>query len=175
MGDSLTTIIAIFLAGVLIFIVPLMTISSQRDHAAQLKVETLTTQFVDKVRTTGKLTQNALESYKEQIMATGDVYEVEIRVDILDENPGVKTSQAATTKIGENVYYTLYTSQIEGRLQASSGKTITFKEGDIVSVSVKNTNTTIAQQLRNFFYRLTGADPTIVAQDAGMVAVNGTK
>ena len=95
---------------------------------------------------------------------------------ILDENPGVKTTQAETTKIGENVYYILYTSQIEDRLNTSSDNTLTFKEGDRFSVTVKNTNTTIAQILRNFFYNLTGNGTyQIAAQHAGIVTVNGTK
>ena len=49
-----------------------------------------------------------------------------------------------------------------------------LKEGDIVSVSVKNTNTTISQLLRNFFYRVTGNDSsTIGASNGGIVTVNG--
>ena len=95
---------------------------------------------------------------------------------ILDENPGVKTTQAETTKIGENVYYILYTSQIEDRLKTSSANTLTFKEGDRFSVTVKNTNTTIAQILRNFFYSIAGNGTyQIAAQHAGIVTVNGTK
>ena len=48
------------------------------------------------------------------------------------------------------------------------------KEGDIVSVSVKNTNQTIAQQLKNFFYTVTGNDAyTIAAEHAGVVTSNG--
>lgn len=31
-----------------------------------------------------------------------------------------------------------------------------LKEGDIFSTSVKNTNTTLSQQLKNFFYSVTG-------------------
>ena len=56
MGDSLITIIAIFLAAVLMFIFPLMSISERADDVSQLSVQTATTEFVDKVRTTGKLT-----------------------------------------------------------------------------------------------------------------------
>ena len=49
-----------------------------------------------------------------------------------------------------------------------------LKEGDFVSVSVKNTNTTISQLLRNFFYRVTGNDSsTIGTSNGGIVTVNG--
>ena len=56
MGDSFVTIIAIFLAAILMFVFPLMSISERTDDVSQLSVQTATTEFVDKVRTTGKLT-----------------------------------------------------------------------------------------------------------------------
>lgn len=176
MGDSLITIIAIFLAAILMFIFPLMAISERTDDVSQLVVETATTEFVDNVRSTGKLTLDNYDSYVQEIAATGNAYEVAMEAQILDENPGVKTTQAETTKIGENVYYTLYTTQIEEKLNTSTKNTLNLKEGDIFSVSVKNTNTTIAQILRNFFYQIAGNDTyQVAAQHAGMVTVNGTK
>lgn len=176
MGDSLITIIAIFLAAILMFIFPLMSISERTDDVSQLVVETATTEFVDNVRSTGKLTLDNYDAFVQEIAATGNAYEVSMEAQILDENPGVKTTQAETTKIGENVYYTLYTSQIEEQLNKSTKNTLNLKEGDIFSVSVKNTNTTIAQILRNFFYSIAGNDTyQVAAQHAGMVTVNGTK
>ena len=174
MGDSLITIIAIFLAAILMFVFPLMAISERTDDVSQLVVETATTDFVDDVRSTGKLTLDKYDSFVQQLASTGNSYNVEMEAQVLDENPGVKTTQAETTKIGENIYYNLYTSQIEDKLNAN--KTLTLKEGDIFSTTVKNTNTTIAQTLRNLFYRIAGNDTyQVAAQNAGMVTVNGTK
>ena len=49
------------------------------------------------------------------------------------------------------------------------------KEGDIFSASVKNTNTTMSQQLKNFLYKVSGNDTyTIAAEHAGIVTANGT-
>lgn len=56
MGDSLITIIAIFLAAILMFIFPLMALSERTDDISELSVQTSTTDFVDNVRSTGKLT-----------------------------------------------------------------------------------------------------------------------
>ena len=152
-----------------------MSISERTDDVSQLSVQTATTEFVDKVRTTGKLTLDDYDKYIQTITSTGNSFEVSMQAQILDENPGVKTTQAETTKIGENVYYNLYTSQIESRLNDNTNR-ITFKEGDRFSVTVKNTNTTIAQILRNFLYRIAGNDTyQIAAQHAGIVTVNGTK
>lgn len=174
MGDSLITIIAIFLAAILMFVFPLMAISERTDDVSQLVVETTTTDFVDNVRSTGKLTLDNYDKFVQELASTGNSYSVDMEAQILDENPGVKTTQAETTKIGENVYYNLYTSQIEDKLNKSN--TLTLKEGDIFSTTVKNTNTTIAQTLRNFFYRIAGNDTyQVAAQNAGMVTANGTK
>ena len=54
--------------------------------------------------------------------------------------------------------------------------TIKLKEGDRIAVTAKNTNKTISQILKNFFYQLAGNDTyQIAAQHAGIVTVNGTK
>ena len=174
MGDTLITVIAIALAAVLMFVFPLMTMSDRTDDVSQLSVETATTEFVDNVRTTGKLTLENYSKFVENISSTGNSYDVEMEIQVLDENPGKKTTQAEASKIGENVYYTMYTSQILDELDNSRNGTKTLKEGDIFSASVKNTNTTLSQQLKNFFYTVTGNDTyTIAAEHAGIVTANG--
>lgn len=172
MGDSFVTIIAIFLAAILMFVFPLMSMSERTDDVSLLSVQTATTDFVDEVRNTGKLSLDSYNKYMQTLVSTGNSYEIDIKLQILDENPGIKTTQADTTKIGENLYYNYYTSQVEEKL-SSSGR-ITLKEGDRIAVSVKNTNKTISQILKNFFYNLSGNDTyQIFAQHAGIVTVNG--
>lgn len=173
MGDSLITIIAIFLAAVLMFVFPLMSLSERTDDISQLAVQTATNEFVDNIRTTGKITLENYEKYIQTISATGNSFDVEMKVQQLDENPGIKVTQAEMTKIGENIYYTKYTSQVKEELN-KSGK-MKLKEGDMVSVTVKNTNQTIAQLLRNFFYQVSGSDTAqIAAKHGGVVSVNGS-
>ena len=169
MGDSLTTIIAIFLAATLMFVFPLMTMTNRADDVSQLSVQSLTTQFVDDVRTTGKITSEKYSKFVENIHSTGNTYDVEIEVKVRDENPGKKTTQANSKKIGEDVYYSIYTTQIENTLRNNNAYNL--KEGDIVSVSVKNTNTTMSQQLSGgTSTQLTG---TIAGEASGIVTANG--
>ena len=175
MGDTLITVIAIALAAILMFVFPLMTMSDRTDDVSQLTVETATTEFVDNVRTSGKITMDKYSKFVENISSTGNSYDVEMEAKILDENPGKKTTQASSSKIGENVYYSKYTSQILDELNANNNGVLNLKEGDIFSASVKNTNTTLSQQLKNFFYSVTGNDTyTIAAEHAGIVTANGT-
>ena len=177
MGDTLITVVAIALAAVLMFVFPLMTMADRTDDVAQLSVKTATTEFVDDVRTTGKLTMDKYNKFLESISATGNAYDIEMMAKILDENPGKKTAQTQSTKIGENVYYSMYTSQILDTINPSSGKTqtLSLKEGDMFSVNVKNKSTTLSQQLKNFMYKVSGNDTyTIAAEHAGIVTANGT-
>lgn len=182
MGDTLITVIAIFLAAVLMFVFPLMSISDRNDDISQLAVQTETVEFVDNVRTTGKLTTANYDAFVKKIAATGNSYDVDIEIKRLDENPGKKSAQTATDKIGENIYYSEYTSQIMEKLEQSEenlgeGKgRINLKEGDMITVSVKNTNTTIAQTLKNFFYSISGNSTyQIEGQHTGVVMANGGK
>ena len=172
MQDSFVTVIAIILAAVLMFIFPLMSMSQRTDDVSQLAVQTATEEFVIDVRTTGKLTDDRLDEYLTVLYSTGNSYDVEISVDILDENPGKKTAQVSGNKIGENITYSIYTTHIESNLEQDGY--LLLKEGDNINVSVKNTNTTIAQMFINVFYSITGNDSyAIAAQSSGIVTTNG--
>lgn len=177
MGDTLIVVVVIILGAVILFVFPLMTMSDNTDDITQLTVETAVTEFVDDIRTTGRLSMDKYSGLVETLSSTGNTYDIEMQVQVLDENPGKKTTQAEATKIGENVYYTMYTSQILDTINPSSGvtKTLALKEGDIFSVSVKNTNTTLSQQLKSFLYSVTGNDTYVIgAEHGGIVTANGS-
>ena len=171
MSDSVMTVVAIFLAAILMFIFPLMSTADRGDDVSQQVVQTATTEFVDNIRSTGKITNDKYEAFVQTIASTGNAFDVEMQVEVLDENSNKKTTQASPTKVGENYSYTEYTSQILERI-ANEGQ-YKLKEGDIVSVFVKNTNQTISQILKNFMYRVTGnGNYVIAAQHSGIVNVN---
>ncbi|MCI9039337.1 MAG: hypothetical protein HFJ29_05660 [Clostridia bacterium] len=171
MSDAFMTLIAIMIAAVLILF-PLMSMADRTDDISEITVQTATTEFVDKVKTTGKITVDSYNEFASTLATTGNTYDIEMQIQHLDENPGVKVTQADVTKIGENLYYNEYTSQIEERLH--NDKRIALKEGDIFSVTVKNTNKTIAEMLRGFFYSISGDDTyQISGRHAGTVSVNG--
>ena len=94
-----------------------------------------------------------------------------MEVKVLDENPQRKSIQQNSEE-ENNVYYSIYNSQIETTL--SNNNTYYLKEGDIVTVSAKNTNQTIAQQLKNFFYTVVGKNVyTISSSHGGIVVATG--
>lgn len=172
MSDTLVTIIAIFLAAILMFIFPLMTLADRNDDVTELTVQTSTTEFVEQIRRTGKLTLDQYESFITTLAATGNAYDVELEFQIVDEAPGKKDAIGVAVVIGENVYYSVYTTQIEEKLFADN--VYYLKEGDIVSAKVKNTSTTLSQTLRGFYYKVTGNDTYIITgSSSGTVTTNG--
>ena len=173
---TLITMIALFLAAILMFIVPTMNIADRNDDIAQLEVQTAVTELVDTFRSKGEITLDELDGFIQKISATGNTFDVEIELQILDQNPSKKVTQVETTKIGENIYYTLYTSQILDELRSNPDLRKALKEGDIITVKVKNTNETIAQQIKNFIYSIVGNDTySIYASHSGVVMSNGSK
>ena len=171
MNDTVMSIVAIFLAAILMFIFPLMSTADRTDDISQQAVQTATTEFVDNIRSTGKITSDKYDAFVEKIAETGNSFNVELGVAELDISSKKKTAQAASTKVGGNNYVNIYGSQIEETL-GSTG-VYNLKEGDIVSVTVKNTNKTISQILKNFFYQVTGNNTyNIAAQHSGIVNVN---
>lgn len=173
MESSTITVIAIILAAILMFVFPLMTLSDTSDDVSQLTVQTATSEFVDNIKKTGKITETNYDKFVQEISATGNSYDVELKAKILDENIGKKSDKVAQDKIGENQSYDMYTTQIFDAMD-SNGGVLTLKEGDTISVSVKNTNATISQQLKNFLYKVTGNNSyQIAAEASGMVTTNG--
>ena len=185
MQNSASTIIALFVAGILLFIVPLVTLTDRCDNVAQENVRLIVEEFVTEVKNTGKLTRAQFQEFENKLDSTGNnSYDIEIEVQYLDENPGKKTSQANYTKIGENVYYAEYTTQILKRLGIKTNNedadqkndVLILKEGDIITVEVNNSNSTAGQSLKSSFIGFSNAgEYAISASASGMVTVNGVK
>lgn len=168
MGDTATIILAMFLGAILMFGFPLLTSAEKTDDVAQLAIQEATTEYANKIKTTAYITQEDYDNFVLTLAATGNAYDVEIEVEKLDANPA-KKHVGETTTIGDSVYYKLFTTQVLADLP------LALTEGDIVSVSVKNTNTTIAGQLRNFLYKVSGnGEGNIAAQASGIVTKTST-
>lgn len=185
MQNTTSTIIAILVAGILIFIVPLIALTGRSDNVTQENIQLIVDEFVTDIKNTGKLTRSKYLDFESKLDSTGsNYYDVEIEIKHLDENPGKKTSQTNYTKIGENVYYSEYTTQILNEIgikvnneePKTNNDVILLKEGDIISVDVKNANSTAAQTLKSSFIGFSNSgEYVIVASGSGMVSVNGIK
>ena len=158
-GDSLMAVAAGAAAVIIVTIFPLMSLADRNDDISQMAVQASVTEFGDKVTKTGTLTEDDLTAFQQEINAeTGANCEIEMEVRVLDENPRKKTTQASPTKEGENVSYSMYTSQILDALP------LTLKEGDMFIVRA-TTDTSISKKLNNFFYSVAGEDTNVVAAE----------
>lgn len=172
-GETLITIVAIFLAAILIGIFPMMALADRNDDIAELSVQTAVSEFVNTARKTGKITENDYDKLVAALGATGNTYDISMEVKKIDENPSKKTTQIDETKIGENIYFSVYTTQILEELDRN--QKYILKEGDIITTTASNTNSTISQLLKNFFYSLAGQNTyRIVGNQSGVVSVTGS-
>ena len=173
MADSTMSIIAIIVAVIIMGGLPLIAMANHADETSNLAAQTATTDFVNDIRTKGVLDLESYNNYLSTLTATGNTYNTEIVLQIANGNL-LKKENSSGTEIGSNVYITKYTTQVLEELHNSPGGKITLNEGDIISVTAENTNITIAQQLRNFFYKVTGnTTDTINAEATGMVTTTG--
>lgn len=180
MEDTTVSIIGIIVAAVLMFMVPLYTIADRNDDISQLTVQTETALFVDNIIRLGKITSADYQQYISSLNSSGNTYDIEMELKILDTNLTKKVTIKDPSKIGENVYYSLYTSQIEDKLiqdeTENPGKgVILLKEGDRISVTAKNSSKTLSQSLKSFYYTISGSDLHIISgASSGTIAVSGT-
>ena len=168
MGESISTITAIFLAAVLMFIFPLSAIADRNDDASQMYIQTTLDDFVNTVAAKGTLTLEDYEKLEAQLEATNNSYDVELVINVSDVNPGKKND---AQQIGDTTYYSVYTTQIIGALEASG--IYYLKEGDYIKVSVKNINETISQQIKSVLFPSGSESYSIAAQASGVVVTTG--
>lgn len=179
MEDTTISIIGIFIAAIIMFIVPLILIADKSDDIAHLTAQTVTSDFVEDVIKSGKITNDNYEEFKRMLATTGNTYDIDVELKVLDPN-SAKQNTVSSGNGGQNTYYSIFTSQIEDKLASAYNSTaydsgaVVLKEGDIFSVTVKNNSLTLSQSLRNIYYKIRGENLHIIAATAsGTVAING--
>ena len=182
MEETTVTIIGLLIASIILFIVPVILISDISDDISELVVQTATAEFVSDVIKTGEITSNRYQQFVSSLQSSGNTYEIDMEVKILDENTSKYVTDNNPTEIGNNTYYSIYTSQIEEKIRASAeiednnavGRLV-LKQGDGISVTVRNSSATFSQALKSVYYSTKGNDIHIIAASAsGTVAINGT-
>ena len=180
MGDTIVTIVAIFIVAALMLLYPLLVMSENNERVTRLAAQTITSEFVDTVTTRGEIRQSDYDEFIQRLYATGNTFDIEIEIRHLDENPGKKTVITTSDAIGENLTFSVFTSTILDEIMRSDAERgdgnggYVLRTGDTIIVSVSNTNRTIAQLLRDFFYSIVGrSDHQIQATFSGMVMNNG--
>lgn len=181
MDETMISIIAIIISSVIMFMAPLVLIADRADDISQLLVQTATAEFVNEVLTSGKITSENYQRFVSSLHSSGNTYEINMEVKILDETTSKIVTQAHPDQIGNNSYYSLFTSQIEDKIGISSQITtnnrtgqLILKQGDLIFVTVKNNSKTLSQVLKSFYYSTTSGDLHIIAaSSSGTINING--
>lgn len=172
MENNASTILAIFVAVALMFGFPLITMARKTDKAAQMVVEVATDEYVDSIRVKGMLNQEDYETYIQKISSTGNSFDVEFELQVLDENASKKATFLDKTSVqNKNAYTTYYTTQVMKMIQDNDG-VLLLKEGDIITVRAKSDNNTIFQQLTKYVGNNSYAG-SIFAYSSGIVTCEG--
>lgn len=169
MSDTFITIIVIVVVGLVMFAFPLIATANQNDKITQTAVQALVSNFVNTAAKEGKITADNYDSFIQKLYATGNTYDVELEVQVLDDNPGKKGNNIDT--IGENIAYSVYTNTIQNELDTKN--VYLLKQGDYIKAKVLNNNVTFGTQLKNILYSLVGKD-TIAIEAKGSALVTKT-
>jgi len=166
-ADSIfITIIGIVIGAILMFVVPLMSVAERNDDIAQSLAQTATAEFGNKIAISGVINASDYYEYEQKLLSAGNIYEITIEIQHLDENFGKKQSTTSGDLVGENQRYsTFYSNGIpeEG---------IKLKKGDNVIITFKNTSPTMARTLRNSFYKIIGSGTIDIGGSYSTMVVN---
>lgn len=172
--DNFMMIIAIGVGIIIMIIIPYSAILERNDDIAQGLLEAATSELGDKIATVGEIKPSDYEAFMQAISATGNLYDVQIEVQHLDENVGKKSSVTSQDLIGENARYSTFTTEILNYMyeEGLSPKAYPLKKGDIVVIEVKNINPTMAQSLISAVYKIVGKETSRLATSISVMVVN---
>jgi len=173
-GEIVITVIMSIVAMLIFTLYPTLTTAEQNEKVTQLAVQKITSDLANGAAKKGTITRGDYDQTVQQLSATGNTFDIQIEIQHLDTNMGDKTAVSSGSLVGNTDTYSTFLSSIQSNPGYTSGKGYPLKKGDVVIVTVKNTNTTIAQLLRRFFYQITGQGTyTIGATATAMVVNNG--
>ena len=90
MEDTPISLIGIFVAVILMFLVPFVLLSDRNDDISQLIVQNATASFVDEVLKNGVITSDNYQRFMNTLNGSGNTYEIDMEVKILDRNASQK-------------------------------------------------------------------------------------
>ncbi|MBO5141586.1 MAG: hypothetical protein J6C46_01075 [Clostridia bacterium] len=164
MEDSLSIIFAVIISLLLMFLFPMIDTWEMQDNLSYVVVYSAVTDFVDTVRNSGVITEEAYEAFSSKIHATGNTYS--ITMEHREFNEDIKA------------YLNTYTNEIldaieKGKKDELDNDKIDYSykldKYDYFYVTVKNTNRTQATILTDFLSSNAGENFKIGVSYGGIV------
>lgn len=162
MEDSLSIIFAVIVSLLLMFLFPMIDTWEMQDNLSYVVVYSTVTDFVDTIRNTGYITQEAYDSFLTKLYATGNTFSVTMEHREFNEDL--------------NAYLNTYTNEIldtmdTGWVDENGIKQYSYKldKYDYFYMTVKNTNRTQATVLSDFLASHVGDNFKIGVSYGGIV------
>ena len=164
LGNALVEIIIVVVVAGIMVIVPLFMTAKGTDDAAKVSVQSATTDFANKIATTGTLTEKDYENFILGLNSLGYAYDAEIIVQVLDENPAKKSSDLK----GSEIYYTMFDTQVKEAMP------LELKKKDRVTVIVTMKSKNWLENVAGFLAGNSSKDK-VIAQESVMITGNPAK
>jgi hypothetical protein len=164
--EALWKVLGFFLAVILMFMAPLITLYDRQDDINYSLIYTELNQLADIVRDTGKLDERVYEDFLRRLSLTGSQYRItlehleKVYVPIYDAS-GVFQEDYQIS------YNGTYKEGIESMLQTHG--TYEMAIGDLFFLTVENSSPTKSQIVRQIFYGLSSKYPSIYIRGGGMI------
>ena len=174
MGESLSKIVAIIIAAILLFVFPVLNMFETQDDISRNLVYNETTKFVDSARNLGYITPKMYNDFTMKIAASGNDYKISMTHMHLMVYPvytDVTDLLSFQDKASEN-YENFYNNEILNKLfpQILTGDEIyRFSSGDYFVVETFNKNKTMATKVREFLLNVDLPDKNIIVNYGGMI------
>lgn len=149
--NSFSKIIALLIAVLLLFLVPIFYFAQKQDAVIQNYVMTETASFMDTIRNNGYVTKEMYNSFLKKLDATNLLYKIQMERVHPMVNP-VYEEQTGTFMNDVTTHYQKSYSE-DMRKEIYEGKGIyQFQQGDYISVKIVNRTKTYATRLQQMLY-----------------------
>ena len=153
MEDSLSIIFAVIISLLLMFLFPMIDTWEMQDNLSYVVVYSSVTDFVDTIRNTGYITQDALDAFESKLYSTGNTFSITLEHREFNED--------------FNAYLNTYTNEILDTIETAGEYKL--DKYDYFYVTVKNTNRTQATVLSDFLSSSAGDNFKIGVSYGGIV------
>ncbi|GAA0853861.1 hypothetical protein ABER99_20000 [Paenibacillus glucanolyticus] len=180
MMNSISKVFTLILAIILLYVFPLDNSAQHQDDISFMTAYKSVTTFVDSVRDKGYITPTMYNDFFESLQSTGNTYEINLehRHKTYDPIYDNMTDPHNPQFVGGYAlnYDEFFSHQILSVLFPDNTKKIDdpsrlykLSKGDFFSVTVKNTNRTPSQVLRDFITNGNNTDAKIYIPYGGMI------
>lgn len=162
--ESISKIVAMLLACVLLFVAPIFFLAQKAELAMQSFVMTKTAYLVEHIKSNGYLSPNMYEQYQKQLEQTGLLYEItmEHQKELYYPKEGAENGEVYVRQFAN-----VYEDDILHTLLEKK-ETYRMNRGDFFFLKVKSKTPSLAERIRNNLFLATGT-AAIQVQFGGVI------